>query len=396
MSKEQPAAQWALPEALAPLQPHRTRMTLFEGLYNPHGTGLHGTYGSILNVQPSPGGDEQNIGGISIDRLIATQLESSLPFSSINFGYPYAVGDDRGNASADGESAPYPAMSDPVQIINQLFGGEQSNDNQEFLERQITQRLSVLDASIDDIERMRGRLAGEERAQMDQYLDSLRQLELQMIELLDAECVVPTWDDAGVPSGSSISAKLARFYYDAAALALECGLTHVVSVAWEGVGTEPGQPRHDFAPVDVSESLHDAVQHPLNGLNNDASDQAWADKEEHVAKIRRVYHWRSQLVADFMERLGQLDLGGHTTADRTLLLWVNAGGGRHHNGADQMPLMLLGNPDGVLRSGRYERFEEGTRCIGDAYTTAAHAMGLPIEGFGDPAHAKGPLPGSLA
>lgn len=390
----EPAEQWIFPEALAPLQSIRERITLLEGLYNPYG-GLHGAYGSILNVQPNPG-DKFSIGGISIDRFIATNLPSSMPFSSINIGYPYSTTQAYGNASADGESAPYPAFSNPQEIINQLFGGAEAAENREFIERQLSQRLSILDTSVDDINRMRSRLAAEERAQMDQYLDSVRELEQQMADLLEVECSVPTWDDPDVPSGRQINADLAQFYYDAAAIALECGLTNVLTIAWEGVGSEPGQPTHDFEPVNVTDSSHDTIQHPMNGLDNDGSDASWEEREVHVARIRRIYNWRSSMVSDFVDRLGVTDLGGYTTADRTLVMWLNSGGWRHHNGAGNIPLMFIGNPDGVLQTGRYERFGDNERCISDAFTTAARAMGLEVDEFGDPDHSRGPLPGSLS
>ncbi len=391
----QPAAEWEFPEALAPLQPLREQITLLEGLYNPYGS-LHGAYGATLCVQPQPGG-RFSIGGISIDRFIAQNLRSSTPFSSINFGYPLSTQGTYANCSSDGPSAAYPGLSGPVEIIDQLFGGAEAAENRELVERRLKQQLSVLDSSVEEVEHMRSRLAAEERAQMDQYLNSIRELELQMNSLLDTECAVPIWDNPDEPTGRFIDPELTQFFYDAAATALECGLTNVLTIAWEGAGTtEPMQPVYDFDPPMVPISLHNNVSHPINGLSNDDPDAAWAPFEEQVSAIRRIYNWRSSLVASFVERLGSIDLGGYTTADRTLIMWTNAGGWRHHQGAGNTPLMLIGNPDGVLNTGRYERFGDGERCISDAFTTVARAMGLDTEGFGHPDHIQGPLPGALA
>lgn len=398
---EQPSEAWELPESLAPLQDRRDQLTILEGLYNPHGSGLHGTYGAVLNAMPSPTSDKRSIGGVSIDRFIATELSADVPISSLNFGYPYGGNNTTvGNASSDGPQAPYPAMTSPLEVIAQVFGGIDGGDAAEQraeLERLVAQRKSVLDSSVDDIERMRTRLAAGERAQMDQYLDSLRQLEGQLDGLLTVECTAPAWEGPDVPAGqNTMRPDLFAFFYEASAIALECGLTRVVTIASPGVGGEPGTPRHPFEPPNVPQAMHDAIMHPMLGLENDGTDASWLDREEHVAKIRRIYNWRAQLVSNFVDRLEQTDLGGYTTADRTLITWLNAGGGQHHFGSDNIPLIFVGNPDGVLNTGRYERFEPQTRCISDAFTTAARAMGMDVDGFGDPEHSQGVLPGALA
>ena len=192
---------------------------------------------------------------------------------------------------------------------------------------------------------------------------------------------------------------LCHFYYHAASTALTCGLSRVVTIANEGVGKEPLQPSYDFAPIRMPKSLHDGVQHPMNGLNNEdnpASDKAWAAQENNAAMIRRLYTWRSQQVADLFERLDAVNLGGTTLADRTLMMMTNTGGGRHHRGNNEIPVLLVGNPDNVLNSGRYQNLGNQQNSMADVFTAVAHAMGVPTNRFGTAAHNKGPLPGLLA
>ncbi|MEE9382446.1 MAG: DUF1552 domain-containing protein [Nannocystaceae bacterium] len=388
--KEGPASEWTLPEALAPLQSRRTQMLMLEDLYNPHGGFLHGSGGSALSVMPPPSTDF-SFGGLTIDRAIARQLTSdTVPFASLNMGYPYGRGgmpfNRQSNLSADGPASPYPALGDPREIFDHYFGlvGEAVEQREK--------RRSLLDGIGEDIKRMESRLAGSERLRMDQYLSSIRDLEIQLdsTESLGS-CVAPGWQGVSVEVGQSqIFPDLIQFYYDVAAVALACGLTRAVTIAHESTGAQPGQPRYPFSPVDVNVSIHDDLMHKLNGLDNDGTDASWQAKEEWAAPVRRVYRWRSQLVADFLDRLDNLGIG-----DKTLTMYFNQGGGQHHRGFENIPLILIGNPTGNLATGRYERFTKKERCISDAFVTAAQALGIDMSTFGDPDHCKGALPGAI-
>jgi hypothetical protein len=391
------ATEWTFAQTLDPLSAYSAQSSLLEGFYNPHGVGLHGNYGATLCVQPAPERTaNEGIGGITIDRAIALGLGADVPFKSINFGHSYggrhvpAVS----NVSADGANQPYPAMSDPAAIIDQLFAltGPTAGPN---AAQRLAKKRRLLDVMTDDISRMQGRLAGEERAIMDQYLNSVVELEQQLDRLRQVQCAALEYTGPTPGYSDEINPHQSKFYYDAAQAALACGLTRVVTIAHEGVGDEPLQPRYPFEPVSVPESLHDGVQHEMNGLKND-SDEGWADAASFASKVSSVYRWRSQQVAEFLDGLQTLDMGGVTVGARTLMMWLNTGGGRHHQGHEEIPLMFIGNPDGRLNTGRYEKLETNTVCVSDAFLTLAHAMQVPLETFGDPAHSVGPLAGALA
>ena len=248
---------------------------------------------------------------------------------------------------------------------------------------------SLLDGMLKDINRMKARLAGSEQAHMDQYLDGIRDLEVQLDALAGLDsCTFPSSDSIDFQVGQSIiSEELTRFYYDSAAVALSCGLTNVVSIAHEGVGAQPGQPTYEFDPVNVDETLHNSIMHALNGLKNDDSQDKWDEREDTAAKLRRVYNWRSQVVADFLDKLDDLGVG-----DKTLTLMINQGGGQHHLGSSNIPVVLIGNPGGRMKTGRHLRFQEKEHSVSDAFVTAAQGLGLPMDSFGDPDICKGALP----
>ncbi|GEM_PF-6785062 len=376
--KEQPASQWILPEALEPLQSRRSKMLLLEGLQNVHGKDLHGALGATLTIRPTI--KESYFSGISIDRAIAGHLTSDLiPFSSVNLVYPYRSS----KVTANGLNSGYPAGSHPKQIFHRYFGlVGGAVDVRE-------QRRSLLDAMKTDIDRMNQRLAGTEKLRMEQYLDSIRDLEIQLdgTENLNS-CVAPVWEGDSWQWGnnnSEMSPELMKYYYDVAAVALACGLSRVVTI-----NHESSRGRYPFEPVNSPKNLHEEVMHKFGGLSNDGTDESWANKEEHVAPVRRLYRWRSSLVADFLDRLDELGVG-----DKTLTMMINQGGGQHHNGWKNVPLLLIGNPTGNLVTGAYRRYPKEERAVSDGFVTAAQALGINMETFGDPELCRGVLPGLI-
>lgn len=373
----QSATDWDFANALSPLSAMQDKVIHAQNLYNPGASGVHGNYRNVLSVSSST--DKEIIGGISIDRKIALDLNADVPFRSLNFGHYYGIGlqGTNSNVSGDGVNQPYPSISDPQQILSEVFGLAADNS---ALESAAKEKSSLLDAMREDISRMQTRLAPEERAMLDQYLTSVRELEIQT-ELLQARvCEPPTpFEIPERGDMENIIPEAADFYYKAAATALSCGLTRVVTIAHEGVGHDPLQPLYPF--LDINVSAHGPLSHRLGGLSED-NDAGWAAKQETVDQFERLYNWRAQGIVDFFEIAGQSPLGSETLADRTLMIWLNSGGGIHHNGLNSINGFLIGNPDGVLKSGQQHKFGHQERTIGDLFTTAAQAMGLPLQEFG--------------
>jgi len=352
------ATEWDFATALSPLSPLKDKVIHAQNLYNPGAGGIHGSYRNVLSVSSSS--NKNIIGGISIDRQIALDLNADVPFSSLNFGHYYGhnVQGPNSNVSGDGVNQPYPSISDPQQILSEIFGVAADGST---LQTEAQAKSSLLDAMTQDIARMQTRLAGEERAIMDQYLTSVRELEIQTERLLEqasVECTPPESFD--VPD-------LADW-------------RHIIP------GREPLQPTYPF--LDINVSAHNQLMHALNGLSQD-DDAAWALEQDRVDQLERLYSWRAQGIADFFTSAEQSTFGSETLADRTLMVWLNSGGGLHHNGRFSINGFLIGNPDGVLQSGQQHQFEDRERTIGDLFATASHAMGLPIEGFG--LNTKGPM-----
>lgn len=73
------------------------------------------------------------------------------------------------------------------------------------------------------------------------------------------------------------------------------------------------------------------------------------------------------------------------------MVWVNSGGGKHHDGASLIPVVLLGTLGERVAGGRYRSVPQGQRRMGDVFTALARVMGVPLESFGAPEENTTPL-----
>jgi hypothetical protein len=88
--------------------------------------------------------------------------------------------------------------------------------------------------------------------------------------------------------------------------------------------------------------------------------------------------------------------GDGDVADLTTAIWVNSGGGKHHNGNDTHAVVIVGNAGGKLRAGQHLSFPWRKNSISQCFLAVAQALGSHATVFGDPDHCKGALPGLLS
>jgi hypothetical protein len=375
-----------LPSIFQPLEPYKRDLLILSKFANPFGKGLHGDEAATLTAQ-GRNEDKTQKGG-SIDRFVAKRIGAGDPFSSINLGLwenevvaSLNKTDPVPNCSREETGLPYPAEAFPDQAFARIFAdaatGGAPAPNAGLL-RALDR--SVLDFALDDVARLQGRLAAPERARLDQYLTSLRELETR---LNAAPVAAPGNGCAGLaPPRKYTKRELNDVVLDENIddhlgiifNALACGRTKVATFMLHG--------------QDSPHNLYKALGDP-EGYHK----HCHAGRGEWIVKTNA--YW-SQKVAKLWGMLRTVPEGSGTLADNTLLVYMNAGGGEHHNGSDRHAFVFLGNAGGHLRTGRCLTFPKGAHVTGDVFTSIAHAMGITVEKFGDQATVKGALPGLRA
>ena len=282
-----------------------------------------------------------------------------------------------------------------------MFGDGSSSDSNEATER-LRQDRSVLDAVRGDVTRLEARLGTEERARMEQYLTSLRDLETQLSRVVQTRgsCITPPVPDeatigTGVSTRSTNETRPERMDATVSVFtnALTCGFTRVgvfnaASVSLNYLG--PGIGGHSMWHGDGTFETH----------------QTWY--EYHATQMQTIW-----------SALAATPEGDGTMADNTLMLWMNVSGGGHHNGSYEYWAMLFGRLGGLSggrvidypitevgsgdrrvtlaggsdrapRAGRDDAPELG---INDLYLSILELLGVPEATYGDERMCRGPLDG---
>jgi hypothetical protein len=359
--------------------------------FNPYGgdsdnfTALHGPGWATLSVTPvdkhdtvHPGatccGEHFTPSTVTFDRFISKQA----PYST----YPFPItasGPSWAGAplvpSGDGAGKPTPAYDSPGKAYDAWFAKPASvATGGADAARLIAREKSVLDFMRADIARMSGRLAASERARMDQYLEALRGVERQLAALGPRACTPPAR-----PAGADLRTTLGAFV-DVTSAAQMCNLTRVSHFSIFGVDG----PQVSYFP-ELGSNEHD-----LHHMHDESNG---AERGQLTEPIRKIDAFILSKVAQMIGNLAKVQEGDGTMLDNSIVMYVNAGGGKHHIGSKKMPVLLAGRGGNTLKTGRYLDYGQGARAISDLYVSVARMLDVPISTFGDPAICKGPLPG---
>ncbi|MEM9192891.1 MAG: DUF1552 domain-containing protein [Myxococcota bacterium] len=384
----------------AALGPHADDLVVLRNVYSPFDLDLHGNDWPYCATPGQSVGGNVAPGGPSIDRFIADQIGTTTALKSINISL-WLGGSSRelSTQSADGPGVALPADG-PIEAFNRVFGSGMGMSTEE-MSTQLQRDRSVLDGVTADIQRMNGRLAGPERERMDQYLQSVRDLETQLGRVADtrlscSSSLAPDLDVIGSGrskrSGSDVRPERMDAGVDMLLAALTCGFTNVgafvsISARMEFLINDPVVGQHTMWHGDGTFERHDAF-----------------------------YDYQAQQIAKIWQALKDTPEGDGSMADNTVFFWGNTSGGNHHNGSYDAWNMILhgglrGNrvielPMSPVESGNDPRRslvgsdaerapkvgkDAPVHALNDVLTTVAHLAGAPVDGFGDPRATRGVL-----
>ncbi|MCP4189682.1 MAG: DUF1552 domain-containing protein, partial [Planctomycetaceae bacterium] len=171
-------ADIGLTPGLKPLLRHRDDITMVSNLTNLGATNAHGGSTSYLtgaNVSGTPGKKFHN--SISLDQVIARRIGQDTRFPTIPIS-------DKGNSDGHGpglslswsdKGHPIPGVTNPLDLYHQLFGQDKETDAER--EFRLSERRSVLDGMVADLESSSRQLSKSDQRKLKDYLESIRQIE---------------------------------------------------------------------------------------------------------------------------------------------------------------------------------------------------------------------------
>ncbi|MBL9017459.1 MAG: DUF1552 domain-containing protein [Myxococcales bacterium] len=381
--------QFTLPAPLAALQPYKDRCVFFRGLSM-----------GATDAGSHPGGAKKMLtavdggNGISIDQRLAQTIGAGSPFRSLYLG---AMANQNGASGDKHISYVAPGVTatpddDPVAAFARVFAGSgTTTGGGSDPARQ--RRLSVLDRAKGDLDDLRGKLAGTERAKLDLHLEALREVEQRITGTGTggggASCSAPAIDAAGLTSSTLYAPErfpqILRAQIDLMVQAMACGLTRVGVIQASIHTSELIMSR--FMGTPMYDPGFDMRSHQAShyGASHDASHR------EYVAFVRQATWWMDQL-AYLLAQLAARPEDGGTMLDHSLVLSCTEVCDGNTHGHDDMPFILAGGGSGRIRTGRLLNL--GYRRHADLLVSIANAMGDSIGSFGEAS--SGGIPGLLS
>lgn len=376
---------YQLPDVLSPLRPWRDELVFFRGLsMGATDSGSH------------PGGAQKLLTavdhgqGASIDQVLARTVGADAPHRHVNLGvqanHNGASGDK--HISYPGAGRSVPPEDDPRRAFTRLFGDAPGGGPEPAPDdAAVTRRRSILDIHRGELQTLRARYAGAERARLDLHLEALREVEgrLQAPPQRPREACDPRapggGDDLYAPERFPA---LLRAQTDVLVSAMACGITKVGVLQASHHTSELVMSR--FEGSEMHDPGHDMRSHQAShyGPRHDPNHH------EYRAFVQQR-RWFAARFADLLDALAQRPEGDGTMLDYTAaLLCTEVSDGNTHQ-HDDMPLALAGGAAGGIDTGRLH--DVGYRRHGDLFAGIATAMGAPFDGFGQ--DSAGPLPGLL-
>ena len=368
-----PSKPMELGKSLAPLEPLTAKLNVINGLFNKNstGVGIHpGQTGNILSGASLKKGAELG-GGTSVDQLLANQIGSETIQSSLvlgceqpvtgyhetNFSMAYSSHISWQNATSPVPMEVYPALA-----FDSLFENRGARRNQ-----------SVLDRVGEHATELRRQASVDDRRKLDEYLSSVREVELGIEQQRKAQekanarldgnphamASMPRPDN-GLPEDIRDHMRL---MCDIVALAFQTDKTRIATLLLcrdiSGL----------FYPFLDARNAHHSASH------NDRSDE-----------FERISRYYCSQFAYLASKLDGMREGDGTVLDHSCIMFINnMWSGSAHN-SQKVPLLTAGGLSGQLQTGRvldYEQRPDDERKLCSLYLSLMNRMGVNVEKFGD-------------
>jgi hypothetical protein len=364
------------------LQPYQSRVLVLDNLamqsreHGPGGDGHHRGVPHMFTCTEMV--DENNAGGASVDQKIAAAIGGGSQFPSLQFAVRIVYGDTNGRPIWSGPSRVVSAMQDPWQAYQRIFSGMMpSMPSTPTAKPKPDLRKSALDHALAEVTSLRARLSASDKALLDSYQESLRDIEKRLAMTGTAAgasagtCTPPTLGGSIDVKAEANYPKIGQLQMDLLVAALQCGVTRVASFQW---GNSNDQCTYSW--LGVNNLGHDLAH---NNNNCDASG----------SKKLQVYRWYSEQFAYLLGKLSAIPEGSGTMLDNTVVLWASEFGDSNGHSPDNLLWLLMGNVGGYFKQGRV--LNCGGKSVNDVHTSLCNAFGIADKTFGNPAYCGGPL-----
>ncbi|MEL6189821.1 MAG: DUF1552 domain-containing protein, partial [Myxococcota bacterium] len=361
-----PVTQW--PAMFDRLSPFHARMAFVDGMRNHIATHQHRAGTSALScVNPTDDRPERMgpAGGPTIDQVIAREIGRGRPHRSVLWGITGdAIRGERRISSgvfAAGREQNLSHFTHAGEMMDSLFPDPETGGPAPAPFRPLRDRL------VEDLGRLRQRLAPEERIALERYEAAIVEFDERQTALAALSCTTPP----PVPTSARENHRRAEDHLvsmmSQSALALQCGLTNVVAVT---VGTSSSHNNHMIPYAEVEARYAQAGVSGAMGFYGHGASPG----DPRAMTTRRLWHeTHFREISRLLRSLEQTrEADGSTAADHTLVAYVSGNAktnaGHHANklkNNEYWPGFVIAGAETAITGGsRYLKFRSHGRGSG--------------------------------
>ena len=339
------------PPLLDELSDHFDHLKIFSGLDNP---AVQNGFGHTPCVGILSGyfNKLERKNRLSVDQAVADLIGGDTRFKSLVF----QAGENLNFSQIawDKHGLPVKQIDSPQKIFNLLF---QVDENSKTQQQVLAEDRSILDAVLAQAESMEKRLNATDRAKLDEYLTSVREVEQTVKRRAD-------WAGRSKPQ---VDYELEEFdrksvddyvgtLLDLAVLALETDSTRAVTVQipfWEG-----------FKKPELSGNYHDLSHH--------------GQKPEKIKKLLMLEHAILKRINTSLGTMKERTAGNSSLFDQTTTLITASMGSANSHNFDDLPALVF---DGRMKtSGHWQKKDVP---MSNLYLGLLRLFGAETERFGE-------------
>jgi hypothetical protein len=348
-----------LPSYMSPLQPYTSDLLIPLGLYDriydsgftatadqPEPGHAHAAAVAVDSPMPSIGGNVPPAMTQSLDYLIGSQLQQSIPsaYPVINLGVMFQHAP--GNGSPAWESANVAAYpdDDPYHVFDQLFSGFQMTQVDPAAEQRRLLRTSVLDCVQKDIARFSKKLGTLDRQKIDGHLTAIREMEQRLTPPTNpttGQCTAPTLPPVFDVRTSDNYDKTLTAQIDNGVAALAAGMSQVLTL----------HAHSNFGGHYVASWLGFAATGMQSGAGGDLNSHHGIAHAGGDPKLQ-IDKWFCQKLAYLVQKLKAVPEGGGTMFDNTVVLVTNNMDFEGGHTVMNLPCFLIGSAGGYFKTGQ--------------------------------------------
>ncbi len=340
------------------LAKQRDQFTTFAGLSHPGVDGNHHAGQCFLSGAPHPGQPTFR-NSLSLDQLAAEKIGEDTRFSSL------AVAVRQGEHYADSVAVSrsgviLPAEASAERLYRKLFVAGTTEEKAATM-RRIQAGGSVLDLILDKAKRLEKSSDAQDRARLDQYFQSVRELEGRLERSIAWENRPKPKVDYPMPKDIADANEVvarSRLMFDLVRLALQTDSTRVVTLSLSTFSVVPHVP---------------GVKNETHGLTHHGNEP---DK---ITELRKIEEAQLAVFGEMLSAFRETRETGGNLLDRTQILYGSCLGNANSHSNQNLPLILAG---GGFRHGQHLAFDTVNNTpLANLYVSMLQNLGVEADKF---------------